>query len=63
VMKQLFKSITIEDGETTKKIYINVNLIESIIETPSYVHIRMQQGSSWLTKEPLMLLLDRLQSK
>ena len=63
MMQQLFKSIIIEDGETTKKIYINVNLIESISETPSYVHIKMSNGSSWLTKENILLLLDRLQTK
>jgi uncharacterized protein YlzI (FlbEa/FlbD family) len=63
-MEQIFKQITVLYGDkSTKKIYINVNLIECIEETHSAVSIKMQRGNTWLVEEPIFSLLERLQSK
>jgi uncharacterized protein YlzI (FlbEa/FlbD family) len=62
-MKRIFRPITVQHGETTKQIYININLIEYIEETDSAVFIKMQHGNGWLVyNESIQLLIERLQS-
>ena len=63
-MEQIFKPITVRHGDkSTKKVYININLIECIEETHSAVQVKMQRGNTWLVEEPILILLERLQSK
>jgi uncharacterized protein YlzI (FlbEa/FlbD family) len=62
-MEFIYKPIIVQHGTNTKKVYININLVESIQETTTGVHIRMHQGSSWIVNEPLHEILERLQSK
>ena len=61
-MNSLFKSIEIVHGETTKKIYINVNLAECIAPNEHSVTIKMNCGSEYLVRESIFTLLERLQS-
>lgn len=63
-MERIFRPITVQHGETTKRIYINVTLIEYIEETETAVFIKMQRGNGWLVhNESIQLLLERLQAK
>lgn len=62
-MEFIYKPIIVQYGTDTKKIYININLVESIEETTTGVQVRMHQGSSWIVNEPLHEILERLQSK
>ena len=62
-MEFIYKPILAQYGTDIKKVYININLVESIQETTTGVQIRMHQGSSWIVNEPLHEILERLQSK
>ena len=62
-MELIYKPIIVQYGTDVKKIYININLVESIEETTTGVHVRMHRGSSWIVNEPLHEILERLQSK
>jgi uncharacterized protein YlzI (FlbEa/FlbD family) len=62
-MTRIFFQITVTYSDTsTQIIFINVNLIEYISETTSGVHIKMQNGNSWIVNESIYTLLERLQS-
>ena len=61
-MEFIYKPIIVQHGTDTKKIYININLVESIEETTTGVQVRMHQGSAWIVNEPLREILERLQS-
>jgi uncharacterized protein YlzI (FlbEa/FlbD family) len=62
-MERIYKPILVQYGNGVKKIYININLVESIQETTTGVHLQMHRGSSWIVNEPLHEILERLQSK
>lgn len=63
-MERIFRHITIQDGNTTKRIYINVNLVESIEESKTGVYIKMQYGNGWVAlEEPIYMIIERFQSK
>lgn len=62
-MERIFRPITVQHGETTKRVYINIALIEYIEETETGVFIKMQKGNGWLVYgEHIQKLLERLQS-
>jgi uncharacterized protein YlzI (FlbEa/FlbD family) len=62
-MEFIYKPIMAQHGNDIKKIYINVNLVESIEETTTGVQVKMHQGSAWIVNESLHEILERLQSK